>query len=910
MFALVASDEQPINRESSADGWGGLEATPENGAQRSSVVPLEVDSGVVVSRTSGSLTPGTRVGRYEIVELVGSGGAGSVYRARDPQLERFVALKLLHADLLDGAVPLETPTLLLREARTLAQLSHPNVVAAYDVGVHAGALFVAMEFIGRVSMRDWLAEPRTLAEVVRVLVAAGRGLAAAHAAHVCHRDFKPANVMIASDGRVRVVDFGLARMASGLPHPREKVEHEPGASGTRLAGPASAGQHSARSALATKSALMGTPGFMAPEQLRGHPADERSDQFSYAVTAFLALTGAMPYASGAEPFSDAPPASRSTAWPPQVPHRIRRVVARGLMPDPGRRYPSLAAMVTALEAAAAPRRYRVWAMALGAAAVSGGVAAAALVSGQQQRSQCNVDASAFAGVWDAARRSAVERAFQATGRSSHADAFARVAQRLDAFRDEWPRLRREACEASQQSEPAERASTLRTACLDGALAGAKTLVDALGRVNADDVDRVAGASPPALRACNDAAVLTGTGEPPPREREAEVAEVERQTAGVSALIIGGFRSEALEQARLALERARATGHAPTIATATVYMGRATITAARSNDERSAGEAWVKEGMRLAAYSGQELLLARTASYLFCNLAYVQVRVEEAEAMLPMVQAIVARVGNPVEPRIEMLMGTGRIEIERRRFSEAITALEEARRLAPSAEGETANYGFLAGRDLSQIRMELGQFAAAVPAAQETVDGIRRVYGPSHPRMLFGLADLAVAQSRAGQRDAALQSIADARRIATTLPADEPRLKNVARAEGLVFENLGEWERALGPLREALQRFTTAHGASHPLTTGVLAHYATCLAAAGRTADAIAAREQTLSNARSNGAASRWVADSAFGLAKLLWPDPKQRPRALALIEEAQSIWRKEGASEPLDEAARWLATRA
>jgi eukaryotic-like serine/threonine-protein kinase len=863
MLALVASEEQQKVQESLADGWG---------------------SGVVASPASGPLAPGTRVGRYEIIELVGSGGAGSVYRARDPQLERFVALKLLHADLVDGDMPLETQTRLLQEARTLAQLSHPNVVAAYDVGVHAGALFVAMEFIGRASMRDWLAEPRALAEIVRVLVAAGRGLAAAHAAHVCHGDFKPANVMIASDGRVRVVDFGLARMAQRQSHTRERLDRQPDASTPRLASAAN---------METKSALLGTPGFMAPEQLDGHPPDARSDQFSYAVTAFLALTGAMP----------------SAAWPPHVPRRIRRVVARGLAPNPDRRYPSLAAMVTALEAAAAPPRYRVGALALGAAAVSGSLAVAAVVARQQERPTCSVDAAAFAGVWDAARRSAVERAFQATGRSSHADAFVRVAQRLDAFRDEWLRSRREACEASPQGEPAERVSALRTACLDGALAGAKTLVDALGRVRADDVDRVAGASPPALRACNDASVLTSTGELPPREREAEVAEVERQIDAVSALLIGGFRSDALEQARLALERARATGHAPTIARATVSMGRSTITASRSNEDRSAGEAWVKEGMRLAAYSGQELLLAKTASYLFHSLAYVQVRVEEAEAMLPMVQAIVARVGNPVEPRIEMLMGTGRIEIERRRFPEAIAALEEVRRLAPSAEGDPANFGFIVGRDLSQIRMELGQFAEAVPPAQDTVDGIRRVYGPTHPRMLFGLADLAVAQARAGQRNAAVQSIADAHQIASTLPADEPRLKNVARAEGLVYEHLGECEHALAPLREALRLFTAAQGASHPLTTGVLAHYATCLAATGRSADAIAAREQTLSNARSNGAASMWVADQAFGLAKLLWPDPNQQPRARALFDEASAIWRKEGATQPQADAATWLAAQ-
>jgi serine/threonine protein kinase len=915
----MAREEQPIEVDREALGGarnGAYREKAERGARESSTFPLDGASGVGPSQAGEPIAPGTRVGRYEVVELVGSGGAGRVYRARDPQLERFVALKLLHAGPLDEPVPVETQGRLLHEARTLARLSHPNVVAAYDVGVHEGALFVAMEFIDRVSMRDWLAEPRGRGEILQVLLAAGRGLVAAHAANVCHRDFKPANVMIASDGQVRVVDFGLALTAqTSASAQAETIEPESGVSDRASGGsargaavPERVAENTAQQALSTGIRLVGTRGFMAPEQLRGQAADARSDQFSYAVTAFLALTGAMPYASGADRYASAPLAESRAPWPLKVPRRIRRVIDRGLEPEPDRRYPSLAAMVTALERAMTPGKHLAWSIPIAVAAASGALGVAISFARQNERRLCDVDPSVFAGVWDAERRSAVERAFQATGRSSQADAFVRISGRLDAFRDEWLGLREESCKAGKlRGQEPERISARRTACLDAALAGAQTLVDALSRVAAADVDRVAGASPPALRACSDPSALAGPHEPPSPELAAEIAEVERQIAGVAALITGGFGPASVTEARLALDRARATGHAATIAKATVYMGRTSVSAARTSEQRSEGERWVREGMRLAADSGQDLLLAKTATYLFCNLSYAQVRIQESQAMLPMVEAIVARAGNPPEQRIEILMGKAYIELERQHYHEAMAQLEEVRRLAPSAEGEIANYGFLAARDISHVRMELGEYPAAVQAAQEALDGIRTNYGPGHPRMLFGLADLAIAQSMAGLRDPALQSIAEARRIATTLPAGEPRVKNVARAEGVVWKNLGDCERALPPLRNALELFTAAHGAAHPLTTGMLEELSICLVATGRSAEAIVTLEQTLSNKRTHGAPPVSVAGAVFALAKELWSDPKQRKRARALIDEANSIWRKEGATQLMDDAARWLA---
>ncbi len=194
-----------------------------------------------------ALPPGTRLGRYEIVEVLGSGGMGVVYRARDPALGRDVAVKLIHqyrAYLSDAG---DREARLLREAQALARLSHPNVVAAYDVGTHDDAVFVAMELIAGVSLAAWLTGRRGFREVLDVLLAAGRGLAAAHAAGVLHRDFKPANVMVSPD-RVRVVDFGLARAAAEPTSDAVRTGAEATDSGSLLA-----------SQLTRDGGVMGTP---------------------------------------------------------------------------------------------------------------------------------------------------------------------------------------------------------------------------------------------------------------------------------------------------------------------------------------------------------------------------------------------------------------------------------------------------------------------------------------------------------------------------------------------------------------------------------------------------------------------------------------------------------------------------
>lgn len=267
------------------------------------------------------LAPGEHVGRYVVEGPLGAGAMGAVYAARDPSLGRRVALKVVLARATQLDPPAVAQARLLREAQAMARLQHPNAVAVYETAMHEDAVFFAMEYVEGGTLRDWLVTKRPMRARLDALLAAGEGLAAAHDAGVLHRDFKPDNVLVGADGRVRVTDFGLA--ALGPPR-----------------------------ALTLGGAIVGTPAYMAPEQLVGLPVDARADQFAFAVTACEALYGARPFAGTTVDdvrlsMESGPAIGRA----PDVPPAIARVLARALARDPGQRWPSVRALLHELRAA-------------------------------------------------------------------------------------------------------------------------------------------------------------------------------------------------------------------------------------------------------------------------------------------------------------------------------------------------------------------------------------------------------------------------------------------------------------------------------------------------------------------------------------------------------------------------------
>ena len=303
------------------------------------------------------LEPAARLGRYTVIRLLGQGGMGVVYAAYDELLDRRVAVKLVRVDSRGG----DAQARILREAKALAQLSHPNVVQIYEVSASAGRIFIAMEYVrgsslGAVTGRLRAADAAML-DLLDLYVQAGRGLAAAHAEGLVHRDFKPDNVIVGEDGRTRVIDFGLATV----------LEPEVGAT--------VAGLRSPLNPLTSESVLLGTPAYMSPEQLSGRPADARSDQFSFCVALYEALGGVRPFAG--DNIAELSAAIRGGALHrvkgEALPRWLLAILQRGLAADPAERFPSMDALLAALSndpGAARRRRLRVVALAFASAAIA------------------------------------------------------------------------------------------------------------------------------------------------------------------------------------------------------------------------------------------------------------------------------------------------------------------------------------------------------------------------------------------------------------------------------------------------------------------------------------------------------------------------------------------------------------
>src|SRR4051812_18473550 len=398
-------------------------------------------------------TIGATVGRYRLERELGAGGMGVVHAAFDPDLQRRVALKVLRT----AASSAEAKDRLLREARAMARLNHPNVVTVHEVGTAAGRDYVAMELISGETLADWLrSERRRPADIVAAFVAAGRGLAAAHAAGIVHRDFKPHNVLRSRHGRIVVTDFGLAREAEAdLPGSIDSTLPI----SARIISFANATPGSL-SGITQTGSLLGTPAYMAPEQWVGGLVTPATDQYAYCVALWEALAGERPYRGPTlEDLRAQAALGPSALDASKIPRRLRAVLRRGLSPDPGQRWPYMDALLARLVRAA--RRPGIALASGGGARAGAGALIVAMRGGGQlpaPRPLCDPPALDPAQVWPAGARNSL---------GTQTDAAALIDREVSAWRD----ARAAACAVS----PTTRAPRL--LCLDGVLAR----IDAVAR---------------------------------------------------------------------------------------------------------------------------------------------------------------------------------------------------------------------------------------------------------------------------------------------------------------------------------------------------------------------------------------------------------------------------------------------
>ncbi|MBI3402509.1 MAG: serine/threonine protein kinase [Acidobacteria bacterium] len=296
-----------------------------------------------------SLTAGTRLGPYEILSLLGAGGMGEVYKARDTRLDRTVAIKVM------GAVTSGDPAMrerLLREARAASALNHPHICTVHDVGDERGRPFIAMEWIDGESLADRLrraSDPMPLDDLLRLAAQVADGLEAAHASGVVHRDLKPANLFITKRGDAKILDFGLAKLAG----PAKAGHHEDVVRGVRLQADLTQ-TIAAERKLTNAGDTVGTVSYMAPEQARGETVDARSDLFSFGVVLYEMATGTSAFTGPTTALTFDAILNRQPAPPRDVngelPAALERIITRLLAKDPAARHQSATLLREEIEA--------------------------------------------------------------------------------------------------------------------------------------------------------------------------------------------------------------------------------------------------------------------------------------------------------------------------------------------------------------------------------------------------------------------------------------------------------------------------------------------------------------------------------------------------------------------------------
>ena len=548
------------------------------------------------ARLFGNASP-PKIGRYEIAETLGGGGMGVVYSAYDPQLQRKVALKVLHPSH-DHDERLHRRLML--EARTLARLDHPNIVKVHDAIVEGRNFVLIMELLEGETLERWQAKTlRSWDEITAAYAQAAEGLAAAHSVGVVHRDFKPSNAIVGHDGRVRVVDFGLARFSDS--------EAEPSTSRT--------GGHVE---LTVTGDVVGTLAFASPEQLSGKTATTASDQFSFCVALHAAVEGVAPFtgSSSLERRASIEKGElRRATDGRRVPPWLRILLGRGLAAHPSNRFAGMTDIVRELRRPRGWRRWRGAALAVGALAIA--VTMTAKLSGTNEES-CDGGMTAIREAWSTRQRERVRRAIGEIHTPYSVDVRDRVLREVDAYADEWSNAHQSVCRAHRQGETSAVLLDRQMTCLARRIGDLRAAVGVIARVDQASVSNVMDvvAAVPRASPCLDLEFVQSDAVPPSSLAvRVPINAARSQISEAEALARAGRPEEALEVLREARMIAASASYPPLQVDIALAEGR--ILLAQGNLTRAVE---ALEAARTAAFETNQLTAAVEAS---ARLIYAQ-----------------------------------------------------------------------------------------------------------------------------------------------------------------------------------------------------------------------------------------------------------------------------------------------
>jgi tetratricopeptide (TPR) repeat protein/predicted Ser/Thr protein kinase len=849
--------------------------------------------------------------RYEVKHELGRGGMGTVYLAHDRTLGRDVALKLHRVDRATGSAEGR----LQREALAMAKLAHPNVVSVFEIGDLDDRMYVAMEYVRGGTLRAWAEQPHSWREIVAMLVATGRGLAAAHAVGLVHRDFKPENVLVGEDGRPRVGDFGLARSDAG-------------STGAGALAPGAL----TSTTTATASAS-GTPAYMAPEQMTGELVDARSDQFAFCVVAWECLFGKRPFAGATvDVLAHAIAEHRLAPTTAKVPDRVRAVLDRGLAAATADRFADMPTLLAALERAAAPRTARnAIAVAAGLAVLlGGGLFAQRTLAAHRLAARCDDAAGAMRARFGVAAHAQLATALIASGSPYGESAELHTLPVIDRATS---LLADEAASVCRDTSLSATARAARVACLDRRAGDVTSIVTQLSQPTPGGAE----GAPDAAWSLTDPQPCTDG----PTGARAIAPSVRDRLAKIYALSDGRHTDEALAAAKQLVDDTRASHDTPSMVQVAQVLGEL-----QDQIDHAAAAA----SFQLAETGAEELGDDLGAASALASLATDAVmggagQYAQAHRDIELARAKLARVGGNPELEIRLAFIESQVLMSEQRGGDAeralLAVLKRAGELYPANHPHFAQiYGTLA-----QIEDGIGKHADELANAQKCYDLAKAAYGDGHPTTVEALLTLGIAQGKTDHLDDARNNL---RHVLGMFPPGHPlrlsaqaglgslelQAKNfpAARAAfedaragyvaaegsasndvalmddalGGVYQELGDLDHAIASDREAvaIYRAEGDDGTAH--LAPALAGLCDALLTGGNAKDALPLATQALAllEARPADASPQALADARLAMAKALWETHGDPHRARDLAAAAEH-----GGTEPARKqlATDWLA---
>ena len=912
-------------------------------------------------QSSGVLTEGTKVDRFLIVGLIGRGGMGVVYKAYDPKLNRGVALKLIRAD---HAQSDHSKNRLLREAQALARLSHPNVLHVYDVGTFGDQVFMAMALVEGQTLKNWLkTKKRSVDEKLRVLIAAGNGLSAAHKAGLVHRDFKPSNVIVGDDEHVRVLDFGLARAVSFADDEedhdrktkegfscREVIESSPGSVSNLLLTPLTHAGH-----------ILGTPLYMAPEQHLGVNADERSDLFSFSVVLYEALYERRPF--HAKTLEDLQQAilQQQVRPPPtdtEVPDWLWQIVRKGLQVDLQSRHQSMELLLEELrndplkarrERSYGRRRISFLVLVITLAIIL----PIGVWSGLRYRTVqlCKAAKSELSGVWDKEMKTTVQISILNTKKTFSKETWDRLEKILDQYIADWNQMRSDVCEARWlHASESEELFDLRIACLRKNLREFEALVNVLTTANAGVVEKAiqASSSLPKIEVCADNEALTARIEPPRDIATQKMVEVTRaQLTRADALSRTGQYQQGLRFAQSGIQRANQSRYIPLQAEALMCFAK--IEENLGHYEHSAKN--YHKALWLAVQVGHDRVAAQTANHLLRLVGYRLDQQKKIEQLADRSASFIKRIGSPEDllsdwhgnmgmalfnrsdwtgalihfmkamevqknlygpVHLKIAASLTRLGAVKRNLGDLESAIEFHRKALNMRQrilGKMHSMVAACHTNIGNVYRDMKNYELAIEHQRQSIAILEETVGPKHPILSAGIHNMAMAYMSLGKPQQAVEFYSRAVQIRKeSLGEKHQDFAMSLIGLGTALAEMGDYTQASIHVHKGHEIISERFGAEHQLVTHPLEAEAAIFIKQGKLTNADSILKRATKICQESFCPPTTVADLThlkYELARKIWDTKRSKKKAMSLMREVILAYQKLGHRKEID-ARRWL----